>query len=90
MPPDLIKTAIRCCNMDLLIIATFQTQKINFMRNQVLKNNLKPATHFIEVYKIPTGKLFQGEVYNIDILHMIMNNTAYGCITVAIYKIRLK
>lgn len=77
--------------MDLLIAATFQTHKINFMQNLVLKNNLKPATHFIDVWSSPNTKSSRGLCLDIDMLEIVIKDNFFlNLRTVAIFKIRLK
>ena len=62
------------------------------MENLVLKNNLKPATHFIEVYSNGRESIMWPKASNIDELERDLTYTRImpGIYTVAIFKIRLK
>jgi len=61
------------------------------LRNYVLKNNEKPATHFIEVILFHSNKTIQDTCTPIQELREQLEETKFiGCKTVALFKIRLK
>ena len=62
------------------------------LRNYVLKNNEKPATHFIEVWKGSSGKYHEDLYPNFEALKLFLNVTQMTPTleTIAIFKIRMK
>jgi hypothetical protein len=58
---------------------------------RVLQNNLKPATHFIEVYKHKTLGYDYTGTYDIRLLHVALKDSVINNHkTIAIFKIRAK
>ena len=58
---------------------------------RVLENNLKPATHFIELWKNGFDINIWGDVWDIDCLDDELKQTFFlGLDTIAIFKIRMK
>ena len=58
---------------------------------KALPNNNKPATHFIEVWKLKIGLPIYDEIKPIEILGSTLLATAFlDYKTIAIFKIRLK
>ena len=58
---------------------------------RVLQNNLKPATHFIEVYSDYNGRNSQTWYYSVSLLNLFLEKTIETNLkTIAIFKIRAK
>ena len=60
------------------------------LRNYVLKNNEKPATHFIEVWRSENGSFMDERPYKIRHLKDMLSINSKFVYTIAIFKIRMK